>query len=236
MGLLLCAICAVIMLCLLPYIVEKIYKLNPICEFFNTKLDVSVFLDYFSGLLSFLGASILGILTLRQNQKAQEKSEEVNRLQLELQKKSMAMAQAQYSAEKQIQNISPKFEVKLNGYNGNYASMRISMKNVSSMIVSCISPVSFDIYRNNGELFANNITMKPSKRSLSPSEALEIETNTSSLVDREYNSQQSLQGVRLCLKFSCDDEKGNRHYYQSSIVINDTYVYCGDLWKTEKIG
>ena len=51
-------------------------------------------LSYYGSVLIFIGTSALSIATYFQNKKAQEKSEEVNRLQLELQRKSMAMAEA----------------------------------------------------------------------------------------------------------------------------------------------
>lgn len=84
----------------LPFIVEKLYYTKAPLKFFEVSYEAKDFLSYYGSVLSFAGATILGILTLLQNKKAQEKSDEVNRLQLELQKKSMAMAEAQYSQSK----------------------------------------------------------------------------------------------------------------------------------------
>ena len=83
---------------------------------------------YYASVLSLLGTAILGILTLRQNKIAQEKSEEVNRLQLALQRKSMAMAEAQYNKDGDEKSAPPKFEVSLKGYSGTYCNMRLEIK------------------------------------------------------------------------------------------------------------
>ena len=74
----------------LPFIVEKLYYTKAPLKFFEVSYEAKDFLSYYGSVLTFAGATILGILTLLQNKKAQEKSDEVNRLQLELQKKSMA--------------------------------------------------------------------------------------------------------------------------------------------------
>ena len=69
----------------LPFIVEKLYYTKAPLKFFEVSYEAKDFLSYYGSVLSFAGATILGILTLLQNKKAQEKSDEVNRLQLELQ-------------------------------------------------------------------------------------------------------------------------------------------------------
>ena len=79
----------------MPWIVDKIFYTTPPSNFFYTHYGVSDILSYYASVLSLLVTAILGILTLRQNKIAQVKSEEVNRLQLELQRKSMAMSKAQ---------------------------------------------------------------------------------------------------------------------------------------------
>ena len=81
----------IILLCvalvLLPLVINHIYYIDAICDFFITDLDVADFVVYYPSALSFLGTIILGMLTLYQNKRAQEKTDEVNKLQLEMQKK-----------------------------------------------------------------------------------------------------------------------------------------------------
>ena len=133
------SIIAAIVIILLPFIVEKIYYLEPPCDFFLLGYDATDILAYYGSVLSLVGATILGVLTLIQNKKAQEKSDEVNRLQLELQRKSMAMAEAQYSKEQNHNQLIPKFEISLSGYGGNYTNLSLSIKNVASIIISCLT-------------------------------------------------------------------------------------------------
>ena len=141
------AILVGIIVVFLPFIVEKLYYTKAPLKFFEVSYEAKDFLSYYGSVLSFAGATILGILTLLQNKKAQEKSDEVNRLQLELQKKSMAMAEAQYSQSKASANTIPKFEISLHTYNGSYANLSLSIKNVSSVFASNISFISFLIVK-----------------------------------------------------------------------------------------
>ena len=74
------AILVGIIVVFLPFIVEKLYYTKAPLKFFEVSYEAKDFLSYYGSVLSFAGATILGILTLLQNKKAQEKSDEVNRL------------------------------------------------------------------------------------------------------------------------------------------------------------
>ena len=80
-----------IFLVLLPLVINHIYYMEAPLEFFVTDLKVADYVVYYASALSFLGSLILGILTLYQNKRAQEKTDEINKLQLEMQKRSMLM-------------------------------------------------------------------------------------------------------------------------------------------------
>lgn len=227
---------SILIVIFLPFVVEKIYYMKAPCSFFEVKYDAKDILSYYGSVLSFVGATILGILTLRQNKKAQEKSDEVNRLQLELQKKSMAMAEAHYSNNSNASQVYPKFEVSLHGYNGNYANLSLSLKNVSSMIVSHISPISFIVQQKSGEEIANGGQLEIKPRSLSPVEEAVVGTNTPNLVITDGKGTGFYLNILLILSFSCEDEKGNTHYLRATANVPSTENYYRDLWSVKKIG
>ena len=81
-----------IFLVLLPLVINHIYYLEAPSEFFITDLNVADFVVYYASALSFLGSLVLGVLTLHQNKRAQEKTDEINKLQLEMQKRNMELA------------------------------------------------------------------------------------------------------------------------------------------------
>lgn len=230
------SIIAAIVVILLPFIVEKIYYLEPPCDFFLVGYDATDILSYYGSVLSFVGATILGVLTLRQNKKAQEKSDEVNRLQLELQRKSMAMAEAQYSKEQNHDQPIPKFEISLSGYNGNYANLSLSIKNVASIIVSCLTPISFVASDADGNEISKANQMSFEQRSLSSAQTTGLKTNISELVRREKGGIRYYSNVSLSLSFSCEDEKGNTHYYRAMSTIPSTKEFHKGLWSVEKVG
>ena len=176
------AILVGIIVVFLPFIVEKLYYTKAPLKFFEVSYEAKDFLSYYGSVLSFAGATILGILTLLQNKKAQEKSDEVNRLQLELQKKSMAMAEAQYSQSKASANTIPKFEISLHTYNGSYANLSLSLKNVSSVFASNISFISFLIQNEDGSEIADVKQLIAKHHSLSSAQETVIETNTPNMV------------------------------------------------------
>ena len=129
-----------IFLVLLPLVINHIYYLEAPSKFFITDLNVADFVVYYASALSFLGSLILGVLTLHQNKRAQEKTDEINKLQLEMQKRSMELAERQYK--KETESSIPKFNISILGYSGHYLNPRIKVKNVSSMLISDLTFIS----------------------------------------------------------------------------------------------
>lgn len=225
---------------LMPLIVDKLFYTEPPIDFFYTHYEVSDILTYYASVLSLLGTAILGILTLRQNKIAQEKSEEVNRLQLELQRKSMAMAEAQYNKDADDKSPLPKFEVSLKGYNGAYSNMCLEIKNVSSMIVSSITPISLIATKSDKQQIASAKELKIGTRSLSSSQAAKVESVFPELLVREGSGYGAkihyLNDIRLSLEFSCEDELSKTYYFRATAMISTTKDYFKDIWKIERVG
>lgn len=72
----------------MPLIINKIYYLNAPCDFFIVGYDISSILDYYGAILTFIGTIGLGAITVYQNIISQKKTDEVNKLTLQLQKKA----------------------------------------------------------------------------------------------------------------------------------------------------
>ena len=68
-----------VILVFLPLIINHIYYLEAPSKFFITDLNVADFVVYYASALSFLGSLILGMLTLYQNKRAQEKTDEISK-------------------------------------------------------------------------------------------------------------------------------------------------------------
>lgn len=225
---------------LLPFIIEKIYNVKPPSDFFNVKYEAKDILVYYGSLLSFFGTVFLGGLTIYQNKKAQEKSDEVNRLQLELQKKSMAMAEAEYLKNENAYNaeIIPKFEISLSGYSGNYADMCLKIKNVTASIVTNIAPISLEIKDEKDKEIAMIEEFHLKKRSLGSEQEMELKINTPALIKREnnYSPVTYYENVKFILNFSCEDKRGNTHYFRATLKVLSTKDFCEDFWDLQKVG
>jgi hypothetical protein len=147
---------------ILPFIINWIYSQKAPSDFFVTLFDASDFLVYYASALSFLGTLILGVLTLVQNKRAQEKTNEINQLQLELQKKSMVLAEERYEKEEDS-SIIPKFAISVSSYSGHYLNPRIKIQNVSGLIVSNLTFISGCVKTADGEektLHSGEISIK----------------------------------------------------------------------------
>lgn len=229
---------------LLPYIIDELYYLNPICDFFDVSYEPSDLLSYYGSVLIALGTFSLGIATFVQNKKAQEKTEEVNRLSLELQKKSMDMAEEQYKRGQDNNggnsSTNPKFEIKLSGYSGCYANLRLSVKNVTSGIVSNLSVIEVKFVNSNNDIIRKVYTGQFEKRSLVGAQETLVKTNTPEMAIRtqeKYRSRISYyKNVTLEFSFSCEDETGAVHYYRAKLPIPTTEKYCKEYFDVQKVG
>lgn len=235
--LLLIVICTII---LMPWIVDKLFYTEPPADFFYTHYEVSDILSYYASALSLLGTAILGILTLRQNKIAQKKSEEVDRLQLELQRKTMAMAEAQYNKDRDEKSAPPKFEVSLKSYSGTYCNMRLEVKNVSSIIASSITPLALIAKNADNQQIAEAKELKIGSRSLSSAQAATIESMFPELVEREGTGYAAkthfLNDIKLSFEFSCEDELSKTYYFRATAMLATTKDYFKDIWEIERVG
>lgn len=224
-----------IALLLLPFVINHIYYKPAPCDFFLTDLKVDDFVSYYAGALSFLGTLILGMLTLYQNKRAQEKTDDINKLQLDMQKKSMELAEKQY--EQGTETVFPKFEVSLLSYSGHYLNPRIKIRNVSSMFISELTFISSFVRDLQGGIVRKVTDYKIKNRSLSSSSETIIDLKMTNLAkritDREY---QFYENVEFVFEFSCEDEKYNKHYYRAVLYIPNTKDFVGDLWRIQKVG
>lgn len=228
----------------MPLILNMIYYLNAPCKFFNVGYDISNILDYYGEILTFIGTISLGIITIYQNYISQKKTDEVNKLTLELQKKSMVMAEQNYEKAKLYENKknAPKFELKNRGCNGRYMNLDASLKNVSDIIVSDIKSVSFEVFDESNAIVITSDKVKSKDFSLLPGQETQIEFHNielKSVNKTNVNGQQvneSLKEFTMIWSFQCEDPYGNIHYYKATLYIEDSNNFVGDLWRVEKVG
>ena len=224
-----------ISLIFLPMVINHIYYLDAPGKFFVTDLDVSDLVAYFASALSFLGTMILGILTLHQNKRAQDKTDEINKLQLELQKRSMDLAEQQYKQEHET--LIPKFAISLSGYSGHYNNPRIRIRNVSSMLISDLTFISSYVKDAHGKIIRKVTDYKIQSRSLSSNEETGIDFKMLNLSERTGNREYRFyENVDFVFEFSCEDEKYNKHYFRATLRIPNTKDYVGKQWKVDKVG
>lgn len=246
-------------LILLPFVVEAVYKCNPPFKFFNVSYTVSDLLQYYGAALSVLATIILSGITIYQTKRANEKSEEVNRISLELQRKSMEMAERQYKEahekeEKARDAETPKFEFKITGMSGSYSNMKFSIKNVSQFPASNITSISFEITDEEGHGLKDNYgrplpqvrIQNPKNRNLMEGEETVLKLPTPILAYGKGNSKTGYDSkidtvvffgdVHMSYKFSCENQYGDVKYYEASCVIPNTMQFYSELWKCERIG
>lgn len=213
---------------IMPMILNWMYYLDAPFDFFYVNYDISSILNYYGSVLTFIGTTILGCITIYQNYIAQKKTDEVNKLTLELQRKSMAMAEQNYKKtnSENLKNI-PKFELRTYGYNGGFSNLSVQLKNVSVIIASEIKSLSLEIYTENNILENIKNNVKISNYSLSSSEETIVNFNND-----QINSNKSY----IVWKFQCEDPYTNIHYYKASLFIEDINNPFESIWKVKKVG
>lgn len=225
----------VLSLVFLPYIINYIYSLGAPTKFFSVPLDVSDFLTYYASVLTFSGTLILGILTLVQNRKAQDKTDEINQLQLELQKRSMEIAEEKYEADKN--SIIPKFNIAIAGYSGNYLNPRLKIENVSGIAVSNFCFISAYVKDNQDDVVRKVTDAKIKNKTLLPYTETILDLKMLNLTKRISNGEfEYFKNIDFVLEFSCEDEKYNKHYFRAILNIPSSKDFIGDSWKVEKVG
>ena len=224
-------------LILLPFIVNLIYyKVEPKFDFFNVLLDPGDILGYYAQLMSLIATIILGAIAVVQTYKSQKKSDEINKLQLQIAQRELAVVEKQY-AESNNKNeaFAPKFEVKITGYSGCYQNINLEIKNVSDTIITGFRFLAFTVSRDD-TLVENILRWKVRFQSLSTGETQSLSVATPHMCDQNGANYRNWTNVKLEWKFSCDDVRGLPHYYSAVVLIDDAGQFNGDFWNVTKIG
>ena len=234
----------------LPFIINCIYSKEPPLDFFDigfpdshngyTPSDI---LTYYGTAMSLIVTSMLTVIIIIQTKKANLKNEEVDELKLRLAQKQFEMAKSINNIVDENNAIIPKFEIKIIGYSGNYANLRLKFKNVARFYVSCLSGISFDILdEDNKVLKYMDGTIIPQakkfsfeKRSLRSGEETVVEIDTPNMRKEGFicnsNQRQVLpKNVSMKFTFSCENELGQVLYFSAETQIPDTKIFDGDLW------
>lgn len=235
------ALVAVIMLTVvvfMPCIIDNIYDSPSHATFFEVDLSKSDVLNYYAQVLSLLATIILGVIAVIQTYRSQKKSDEINALQLSIAQRELAVVEKQY--EKEIETaraLAPKFEIKLNGYSGNYSNIGLDIKNISETMISAFRSISFEVHKASGEILSVT-RWKVKFQSIASSELQRVELFTPDMRDNTEKMGEAIywNNVKFIWKFSCEDCKGNKHFYAASMLVPTTKDYVGDFWTVTKIG
>lgn len=235
MSIVICGLLFIFIIMIIPLILNKIYYAKPICDFVIVGYDINYILEYYGNVLTFVGTVSLGVITVYQNHLSQKKTDEVNQLQLELSKKSMALAEQSY--EKQIEETIPKFVIENSSCNGNYMNLTVGIKNVSKIIVSRLKSVSFEVLDSEKNVLLTSDEVVINKTSLVSGEMTAVEFR-----NKEFGNGQPMmdewKNVLLVWKFQCDDEYSKVHYYKATSAFGDCTIleFRNKTWNVEKVG
>ncbi|GEL78670.1 hypothetical protein [Tenuibacillus multivorans] len=227
---------------IMPFVLNWIYYLRAPSDFYDVGYKISSILGYYGAVLTFIGTVSLGIITVYQNYVSHQKTNEINKLTLELQKKSMAMAEQRYEKEKlnEVKKNTPKFEIKNKSSNGHYMNLQAELKNVSNIIVSGIKSVSLDVYDNTSAIVTTSHEVRSKESSLSPGDKAIIEFHNDELRSKKVESgrkiNESLLDLTIIWSFQCEDQFGNTLYFKAEFHIEDSKKFVDGPWEVQKVG
>lgn len=228
----------VVLLLLLPFVIDNIYECEPPAPFFDVELSKSDLLDYYAQLLSLLATIVLGVIAVLQTYRSQKKSDEINALQLSIAQRELAVVEKQYEeGEETVKAWMPRFEIRIDGYSGNYCKIKLQIKNVSDLTIYAFQNVSFEVYKGEGEILPIN-RWKLRFQSIASSEIQYVEMFTPDMRDNveTFGKVEYWKNIRLVWKFTCEDCKGIKHFYSANIFIPDTREHHSDFWEVTRIG
>ncbi len=248
---------------LLPFILNALYQIDSSISFFDIGSDGShggytpgELLEYYGVVISAVVTAILAVLTIIQTRRANEKSDEVDRLKLEIMNKELSLAKKQYDCllktnddNERKKNPIPGFEIKINGYSGSYAKITLTIQNTSSLIVSALTGISLDILNNKGEImkYEDGSEMPKAKRfsfdkrNLDKLGITRIQIDTPNMIKEsnvfDYNKKIIFpRNVTMVFNFSCEDEMSNKYYYEARLTIPNTEKMCEEAWDCKRVG
>lgn len=228
---------AVVLLLLMPFVIDNIYECEPPALIFDVELSKSDLLDYYAQLLSLLATIVLGVIAVLQTYRSQKKSDEINALQLSIAQRELAVVEKQYEeGEKTVKAWMPRFEIRIDGYSGNYCNIKVQIKNVSDLTIYAFQNVSFEVHK--GEEILPIKRWKLRFQSIASSEIQYVEIFTPNMRDNVeiFGKVEYWKNIRLVWKFTCEDCKGIKHFYSSNIFIPDTREHHNEFWEVIRIG
>lgn len=228
----------VVLLVFMPFVIDNIYEYEPPAQFFDVELSKSDLLDYYAQLLSLLATIVLGVIAVLQTYRSQKKSDEINALQLSIAQRELAVVEKQYEeGAETVKAWMPRFEIKIDGYSGNYCNIKLHIKNVSDLTIYAFQNISFEVHKGVEEILSIK-RWKLRFQSIASSEIQYVEMFTPDMRDNveKFGKVEYWKDIRLVWKFTCEDCKGNKHFYFANIYIPDTKEFHNEFWEITKIG
>ena len=229
---------AVVLLVFMPFVIDNIYECEPPTQFFDVELSKSDLLDYYAHLLSLMATIVLGVIAVLQTYRSQKKSDEINALQLSIAQRELAVVEKQYEeGAETVKAWMPRFEIKIDGYSGNYCNIKLQIKNVSDLTIYAFQNISFEVHKGVEEVLSIK-RWKLRFQTIASSEIQHVEMFTPDMRDNveKFGKVEYWSDIKLVWKFTCEDSKGNKHFYSANIVIPDTREYNSEFWEIKKIG
>ena len=103
------------------------------------------------------------------------------------------------------------------------------LKNVSTIIVSSIKSISFEVFNESGTVVSNSDNVKVKDLSLASGKNTKTEFNNTQLISKSNT---------IVWKFQCEDPYSTIHYYKATLNLNNegNKNLTEYIWNVEKIG
>lgn len=147
----------------------------------------------------------------------------------------------------------PKFEIKIEGYNGAYSNLQLSIKNVSNVFVSGLKGISFYFLNKSGKPYTdvNNRPMPISEKfefketSIASGAQTTVKIDTPELY-KQNNTINPMTGEKMRVSivpqdvnvefiFLCEDEYGEEYKFKAEATIPSANKIYSGVWKCKKI-
>lgn len=172
----------------IPFIIHCLFKIYPSEEysFFIAEWGAGELLQYYGGVLAFLGTVVLGALSLYQNDIIRRESDK----RIESQEKRERDANM------------PRFRVKFVSCSGMLSDMKVKIENISENVANDVLVYNICVVKDKDVIWKYSNALR--REVIKPNDELLVDLGTESVVEKQISIQ---------FDFKCNDKYGDEHRY-----------------------
>lgn len=191
----------IIVIIIVPFLINIAFKVNAINNLFKAEWNAGDVLSYYGDILSFIGTVSLGLLSLWQNKKIEEKSNEHTRYLENIEK---------------IKNL-PELKIAHELSNGQLQNLKIRISNISNNIAKNITVSPLKIFDNQDLIQYSSPDPDVNQDYIQPMQSITVSFNNEPI--------NRLSSKKISFLITYFDKFGEDHTIEVVSLLKDNYDF-----------